>query len=117
MVQGVNNVDLYRAYRSSSAGGGFNAKVYDIDQMTDQFAYGIKKHPLAIKDFIQFAKNTFSPSPQYVFLIGKGITYDQYRLNQSSIYADKLDLVQTFGILHPIYYYHRLMEAQYPVFL
>ena len=75
---GVNYVDLYRAYRNSSAGGGYNVKVYDIDQLIDQFAYGIKKHPLAIKDFIQYAKNTFSPTPQYVFLIGKGITYSDY---------------------------------------
>ncbi len=64
---GVNNVDQYRAYRSSLSGGGYNAKVYDIDQLTDQFAFGIKKHPLAIKDFIQYATalsvkrlNTFS---------------------------------------------------------
>ncbi|MGH2565265.1 MAG: hypothetical protein ACRDE5_12170, partial [Ginsengibacter sp.] len=48
---GVNYVDLYRAYRNSSVGGGYNAKIYDIDQLIDQFAYGIKKHPLAIKDF------------------------------------------------------------------
>ncbi len=93
---GVNNVDLYKTYRNSSAGGGFNAKIYNSDELVDQFAYGIKKHPSAIKEFIQFAKNTF-PSPQYVFLIGKGITYNDYRLNQSSQYADKLNLVPTFG--------------------
>ena len=94
---GVNNVDLYKAYRNSSAGGGYNTKIYDIDQLTDQFAYGIKKHPLAIKDFIQFASNTFSPAPQYVFLIGKGITYSDYYTNQNSVYDDQLDLVPTFG--------------------
>ncbi len=94
---GVNNVDLYRAYRNSSNGGGYNAKVYDIDQLTDQFAYGIKTHPLAIKDFIQYAANTFSPAPQYVFLIGKGIAYSDYLSNQKSIYADQLNLVPTFG--------------------
>lgn len=94
---GVNNVDLYRQYRSSAAGGGYNAKVINIDELVDQFAYGIKKHPSAIKDFIQYAKNTFLITPQYVFLIGKGITYDQYIINQNSQYADKLNLVPTFG--------------------
>lgn len=94
---GVNNVDLYRAYRSSSTGGGFNAKIYDIDQLVDQFAYGIKKHPLAIKDFIQYVANTFTVKPKYVFLIGKGITYNDYTVNQSGPYADKLNLVPTFG--------------------
>ena len=94
---GINNVDLYRAYRSSAAGGSYNAKIYDIDQLTDQFAYGIKKHPLAIKDFIQYAAGTFSPAPKYVFLIGKGITYYDYINNQNSVYDDQLDLIQTFG--------------------
>ncbi|MDQ2720858.1 MAG: C25 family cysteine peptidase [Bacteroidota bacterium] len=94
---GVDNVGLYKQYRNSSAGGSFNAKVINVYDLVDQFAYGIKKHPSAIKDFIQFAKTTFSVTPQYVFLIGKGITYDQYVTNQNSIYADKLNLVQTFG--------------------
>lgn len=94
---GDNNVDLYKQYRSSAAGGGFNAKVIDINELEDQFAYGIKKHPLEIKDFIQYAKNTFSVTPKYVFLIGKGIEYDEYTTNQTSRYADKLNLVPTFG--------------------
>jgi hypothetical protein len=94
---GVNNVDLYSQYRSSAAGGGYQTKVIDINQLTDQFAYGIKKHPSAIKDFIQYAASTFSVMPKYVFLIGKGIEYDQYTVNQSSQYADRLNLVPTFG--------------------
>ncbi|MEO9022778.1 MAG: C25 family cysteine peptidase [Ginsengibacter sp.] len=94
---GDNNVDLYRQYRSSTAGGGYNAKVIDINELVDQFGYGIKKHPLAIKEFIQYAKNTFSITPKYVFLVGKGIEYDQYTANQASPYADKLNLVPTFG--------------------
>ncbi len=93
---GVNNIDLYKAYRNSAAGGSFNAKIYNSDELVDQFAYGIKKHPSAIKDFIQFATAKF-PSPKYVFLIGKGITYNDYRLNENNPYADKLNLVPTFG--------------------
>ncbi len=94
---GGNNVDLYRQYRSSAAGGSYNAKVIDINELVDQFAYGIKKHPSSIKDFIQYAKNTFSTTPKYVFLIGRGVEYDEYATNQTSIYADKLNLVPTFG--------------------
>lgn len=95
--KGVNNIEQYRLYRSSAAGGNFNAKTVNIDELVDQFAYGIKKHPSAIKDFIQYAKNTFSASPQYVFLMGKGITYDDYVNNRNSQYAEKLNLVPTFG--------------------
>ncbi len=96
-TSGVNNVDLYSQYRHSSAGGGFNTKLIDINELEDQFAYGIKKHPSAIKDFIQYAINTFSPKPKYIFLVGKGVEYDEYTANQSSQYADKLNLVPTFG--------------------
>jgi hypothetical protein len=87
----------YAAYRSSSAGGGYNVKIYDIDQLVDQFAYGIKQHPLSVKNFLRYARNTFSVTPKFVFLVGKAVTYDQYRMNQSSPYADVLNLVPTFG--------------------
>ncbi len=96
-TSGANNVDLYSQYRHSSAGGSFDTKVIDINELEDQFAYGIKKHPSAIKDFIQYAVNSFSIKPKYIFLIGKGIEYDEYAIHQSSQYADKLDLVPTFG--------------------
>ena len=94
---GVNNVDLYRQYRSTTAGGGFNAKVYDIDEINDQFGFGIKKHPAAIRDFIQYASQQFTPTPKYVFIMGRGLSYLDYTTNQGNPVADQLDLVQTFG--------------------
>jgi hypothetical protein len=90
-------VQQYAAYRNSSEGGGYNGKIYDIDELVDQFAYGIKQHPLSIKNFLRYARNTFSVAPQFVFLIGKAVAYDEYRRNQSSRYADVLNLVPTFG--------------------
>lgn len=96
-TSGDNNVELYRQYRNSAAGGNFNAKIVDINELTDQFAYGIKKNPRAIKDFIQFAAAKFSVVPRYLFVIGKGIEYDQYTPYQSGQFADKLNLVPTFG--------------------
>ncbi|MBK6635494.1 MAG: hypothetical protein IPG38_15405 [Chitinophagaceae bacterium] len=68
---GVNNVELYRQYRSTAAGGSFNAKIYNIDELNDQFGFGIKKHPSAINDFIQYANQQFTATPQYVFIIGR----------------------------------------------
>jgi hypothetical protein len=90
-------VDDYRKYRSSAAGGGYNAIVVDINELVDQFAFGIKKDPLSIKNFLSYASNYFASKPQYVFLIGRGVTYDQYRLNESAPTADALNLVPTFG--------------------
>jgi hypothetical protein len=94
---GANQVEQYRAYRSSAVGGGFNGKIYDIEQLTDQFGYGIKKNPLGIKNFLRYARNTFSVAPKYAFLIGKGLTYADYRENESNKNADRLNLIPTFG--------------------
>ena len=94
---GVNNVELYRQYRSSSTGGGFNAKIYNIDELNDQFAFGIKKHPSAIRDFIRYASQNFATAPKYVFIIGRGLSYFDYTANQANPLSDQLDLVQTFG--------------------
>jgi hypothetical protein len=87
----------YQQYRSSTAGGGFNAQIYDINQLVDQFAFGIKKDPLSVKNFVRYARNKFAVKPQYLFMIGKGVEYDQYRYNQSSQYADLINLVPSFG--------------------
>lgn len=100
---GINYVDQYRQYRSSVAGGGYNAKVYDINELTDQFGYGIKKHPTAIRDFIRFASQQFTVKPKFVFLIGRAVTYYDYKFSEFKANGDyntdvdKLSLVPTFG--------------------
>ena len=97
LMAGANPVEQFRQYRSSANGGGFNAKIYDIDELVDQYAYGVKKHPLSIKNFIRFANTSFTKKPNYLFLIGKGVTYDAYNVKESSPFADKLNLVPTWG--------------------
>ncbi len=94
---GVNPVDDYRAYRSSASGGGYTGKVYDIDELVDQFAFGIKKHPLSVKNFLRYARAKFSSTPKYVLLIGHGVAYNFYRANISNVLADQLNIVPTFG--------------------
>ncbi|MEO5890212.1 MAG: C25 family cysteine peptidase [Ferruginibacter sp.] len=94
---GNNYVDQYRAYRASTAGGGFNVKVVSIDELTDQFAFGIKKHPAAIRDFILSAAQRFSLKPKYVLLVGRGMASIDYKSNENAPDIEKLDLVTTFG--------------------
>ncbi|MEJ7684698.1 MAG: hypothetical protein WKG06_44000 [Segetibacter sp.] len=53
---GANQVDQYRGLPKFCTGGSFNAKIYDIDQLVDQFGYGIKKNPLGIKNFLRYAQ-------------------------------------------------------------
>ena len=94
---GNNNVEAYRAYRSSTAGGNYQAKVVDIDQLTDQFAFGIKHHPLSIRNFSAYALANFSTPPKFIFMIGKGLNYNEFRNHESDPNTNKLALVPTFG--------------------
>lgn len=92
-----NAIQNYIDYRSSASGGGYQARNYDIDELVDQFAFGIKKHPLSVKNFIRYAKQQFSATPKFILLMGKGITYDQYRINESKSVSERVNLVPTFG--------------------
>lgn len=94
---GQDNVEQYRTYRSTVAGGGFTAKTVDIDQLTDQFAFGIKHHPLSIRNFASYALTHFTTAPEYFFLIGKGLNYISYRISEADPNVNKLALVPTFG--------------------
>lgn len=100
-ANGSNPVEDYRAYRSSVAGGSYNAKIYLADELADQFAFGIKKHPVGIRNFIRFAHHTYPMAPTHVFIIGKGVNYVHQRLYESNASTRdnlaKLNLVPTFG--------------------
>ncbi len=97
---GANPVEDYRAYRSSTAGGNHTAKTYMIDQLVDQFGFGIKQHPSSIRNFIRYARTAFSSPVKNVLIVGKGVTYYTQRkpfTNESDPNMQKLALVPTFG--------------------
>lgn len=94
---GNNPVVEYRNYRASAAGGGFNAKIVDVDELVDQFAFGIRKHPLSVKNFIRYARSKFATTPKYVFIIGRGMVYTEVRTRYSDPLIEQLDLVPTFS--------------------
>ncbi len=96
---GSNPVDDYRIYRSSSAGGAYTAKIYEIDELVDQFAFGIKKHPNSIRNFLRWARANFSATPKFAFMIGHAVVYDQYRYSEfaSDPNIERLNIVPTFG--------------------
>jgi hypothetical protein len=94
---GSNPVENYKTYRSSVAGGSHTAKIYMIDELTDQFGLGIKLNPLAIRNFIRWARYIYSSPVKNVLLIGKGVTYTQFRPNENNPDIDKLSFIPTFG--------------------
>jgi len=94
---GGNPVQNYRDYRTSAQGGGYNAKIYDIEQIIDQFAFGIKNHPISVKNFISFARNTYTQKPQFILLMGRGTLYNDYRIYESFAATNEISLIPTFG--------------------
>ncbi|NII27509.1 hypothetical protein HB364_20645 [Pseudoflavitalea sp. X16] len=96
---GNNPVNDYKAYRESSDGGSNKVLIANIDELVDQFAFGIKKHPLSVRNFIRYARATFADQLKDVLLIGRGMVYTEYWGRQSDPLADRLNIIPTFG--HP----------------
>lgn len=92
-----NSIQQYSDYRMSDSGGKYNVKIIDIHELEDQFAYGIKMHPLSIKNFLRFSRASYQKPPLYAFLIGKGLTYTSYRLQELNPLTLQLNLVPVFG--------------------
>lgn len=95
--------EQYKTYRETSGYPElYSPMIADVDELYDQFAYGIRKNPLAIRNLVRFAIVNFHQVPKNLFLIGKS-----YRSGESStsmavyrknpIYYD-LTLVPTMGV-------------------
>ncbi|WP_205513326.1 C25 family cysteine peptidase [Longitalea arenae] len=101
--RGNNPVEDYKNYRESAAGGSHKVLIADIDELVDQFAYGIKKHPLSVRNFISYAKDSFAAPIKDIFLIGRGVNYSEYQYAErnpnlpNNNLIERVNLVPTFG--------------------
>lgn len=68
----------YAQYRQSLAGGSFKTSVINIQEIYDNFVYGIQRHPIAIRDFAHFIKKYWT-NPQYIVLMGKAREFNAIR--------------------------------------
>jgi hypothetical protein len=84
----------YKNYRGSIAGGSHDVVIADIDELYDQFAFGIIKSPLSIRNFCHYTLDTYITQPQNLFIIGKAI-HMQYCRQDPTYYP--LDFVPSFG--------------------
>ncbi len=86
-----NYLEQYRAYRQTT---GFDAIIVDIDELYDQFAYGVHRNPISIQNFTGYTLNNWA-KPEYIFLVGKARNYQSVRFNL----GNQPLYVPTFG--HP----------------
>lgn len=71
-----------------------NAYLVDVEELYNQFGYGIQKHPMAIRNYLRYVFSNWNASPTSLFIIGKAVEAKQVRYN-SVIYANCL--VPTMG--------------------
>jgi hypothetical protein len=105
LMSGATN---YKNYRSSPAGGSHHVILADIDELYDQFAYGVLKSPLAVRGLCDFLiKSDSTKIPQNLFLMGKSIHLSLCKTGTSSVspntppapavYFYQQNLVPSFG--------------------
>jgi hypothetical protein len=87
-------VKAYAAYRASHQGGGYDTLVVTTQQLYDQFNYG-EISPLAIRRFMSYM--VANGSPNYLFLVGKGLDWWLgYHRNPNNVFPFH-DLVPSYG--------------------
>ncbi len=90
----VDQVDRYANYRRSEQGGSYDVVEVNIEELYDQFAWGIRKHPLSIQNFIAHALLYWDTPPAYLLLLGKSLNYTAHRTTGT---FEKC-LVPTYGL-------------------
>jgi hypothetical protein len=90
---GFNQIQDYANYRASALGGNYTPIIVDVDQVYEQFGYGIDRHEQSIRNFVQWAVKHWSS--EYLFIIGKGVYYGKYR--NGNIDFEAYELVPSFG--------------------
>ncbi|MCB0567165.1 MAG: hypothetical protein KDD01_22590, partial [Phaeodactylibacter sp.] len=96
--QGNNRVQEYADYRRSAVGGGYSVAVVGVQQLYEQFAYGLNRHPLSIRNFTKYITGKWL-ALKYCFIIGKGQEYKDVRkaANLQAAVAEGRMLVPSFG--------------------
>ncbi len=84
----------YINYRQSNEGGNYKVKLVYIEDIEDQFAYGVRGHNVALRNFFQYSRTIWSKM-HYVLIIGKGLEYHKYRTSNDRY--DNFDFVHTYS--------------------
>ncbi|MFN7119373.1 MAG: C25 family cysteine peptidase [Saprospiraceae bacterium] len=95
-AQGKDWVQEYAAYRASAVGGNYDTLVVNVENLYDQFAYGIHRHPLSIRNFVHFAKARWR-NPRYLLVIGKGSVFTELRSSGALNARQNIFYVPTLG--------------------
>ncbi len=98
-IDGEDQIARYKNYRESEDGGGYKVVLAEINELYDQFAYGVLQHPMSINNFVNYAVNQYNignwnTEPEYLHLVGKGVRYTQAKGTANDFVQN---LVPTYG--------------------
>lgn len=79
----LSGAQQYASYRNTI---NQESILVNTETLYDQFSYGIRKNPLAIKNFLSFVWDKWTTHPQYVFIIGKSAMDDDQLYRKNSTY-------------------------------
>ena len=91
------NVAEMADYRRSPAGGGYRVHVADVEDLYDEFSYGVANHPLALRNYLALFRDQ-APGLQYLFLVGKGREYRELRTPADREAAEPTYFIPSFGL-------------------
>ena len=113
-VNGTNWIQEYSNYRSSNDGGSFNTLIVNVEDLYEQFAYGIKRNPISVRNFSSYIVKNWT-NPKYVFILGKAVEY-RFLRTESQLTAQKgvNFFVPTFGYIGSDIKMFGTFENDYP---
>jgi hypothetical protein len=84
---GATNYANYRATK------GYTPLLVDVNELYDQYGWGIRRHPQSIRSFTDFLIDSALVYPKYMLMLGKAIKY----LDAKRGVGYDMNLVPTFG--------------------
>ena len=89
-------IQEYANYRSSQSPYPYSTALAEVQQLYDQFGYGIQRHSQALRNFIHYVNKEWSDL-RYLFIIGKGREYRHIRTAADLAANEGIFYVPTFG--------------------
>lgn len=90
---GQDILQEYADYRSST---GYQVVLVDVLELYDQFAYGVDRHFIALRNFAHHRKKV-QPTTEMLYIIGKGREFRNLRTSNQVASAEGSFYIPTFG--------------------
>ncbi|MDG1516491.1 MAG: C25 family cysteine peptidase [Flavobacteriales bacterium] len=97
LLTGTQLMSAAQDYADYREANGLKTIVADMDQLYDQFSFGIRKHPMSMRNFVDAIINEWDFDPTYLFLCGKSITANYSNARFGS--AFEKNIVPTWSVL------------------